>query len=118
MVLMSALLAGTGLAAPKATGTPGEICSKAGGRKEKDRCCEEAFDECLRGCPRGAAGPEPSCAEFCDRTVRQACLRDVAGKPGSPKPQPPAGAIEEPRPGVPRPGGIRPRSETPETSAR
>jgi hypothetical protein len=108
--LLSGAIADPCLAAPKSSETPGEICSKAGGAREKTQCCEEAFNECMRGCSKGESSQADACEGFCDQAVRQPCLREAAGTGGAPipKPQAPAGAIEETRPGTGKRGIDRP----------
>jgi len=103
--LLSGSVAGPGLAEPKSGKTPGEICSKAGGSREKTQCCEEAFNECMRGCSKGQSSQADSCAGFCDQAVRQPCLREAAGVGSTPIPKPkaPPGTIEEKRPGPGKP---------------
>jgi hypothetical protein len=103
--LLCISVARPGLAAPKSAETPGEICSKAGGTREKTQCCEKAFNECLRGCSKGQSAQVESCEGFCDQGVRQPCLRDAVGAGSSPipKPQAPSGAVEEQRPGSEKP---------------
>ena len=109
-LLLAGLLAGPGFAAPKRSKTPGEICSSAGSLANKVQCCEEAFLQCLQGCPKGESGPKSSCGNYCDKTVRQACLQEAIGRASSanptPKPQLPAagGVLDPRRPGATKPG--------------